>query len=152
MRVFWTVMSWSNENKSCIRVDESWCRVDKREFVWEFSTVMSWLNENKSCMTVDKSWQVRVCMRVFSTLKLMTHVLSFSQLTCTDFLWPVKQAKTFINSQNLSQLKVDDSRREWATLILAWPRLTRRIFTVGVFYQIYHISHHLMRNIVIDMI
>ena len=30
MRVFSTLMSWSNENKSCMRVDE-------REFVREFS-------------------------------------------------------------------------------------------------------------------
>ena len=65
MRVFWTLMSWSNENKSCRRVDESWqARVCMRVFL----TLMSWSNENKSCMRVDESWQARVCMRVFLTL------------------------------------------------------------------------------------
>ena len=65
MRVFSTLMFWSNENKSCMRVDKSW---QARVCMRVFSTLMSWSNENKSCMRVDKSWQVRVCMKVFSTL------------------------------------------------------------------------------------
>ena len=61
MRVFLSIMSWSNENKSCMRVDESWQVTACRRV---FSTLMSWSNENKSCMRVDESWQARVCMRV----------------------------------------------------------------------------------------
>jgi hypothetical protein len=42
MRVFWTLMSRSNKNKSCMRVDwiqslsETKMRVEKWEFAWEF--------------------------------------------------------------------------------------------------------------------
>ena len=52
MRVFSTLMSWSNENKSCMRVDES---REARVCMRVFSTLMSWSNENKSCMRVDES-------------------------------------------------------------------------------------------------
>ena len=51
MRVFSTLMSWSNENKSCMKVDES---LQARVCMRVFSTLMSWSNENKSCMRVDK--------------------------------------------------------------------------------------------------
>jgi hypothetical protein len=45
---FLTFITWSNENKSCMRVD-------KQEFTWEFSiTFIAWSNENKSCMRIDK--------------------------------------------------------------------------------------------------
>jgi hypothetical protein len=85
-----------NENKSCMRVDESW---EARVCMRVFSTLMSrstrtrvawelitwWelrseslhesflnshfpVNENKSCMRVDESWEARFYMRVFSTL------------------------------------------------------------------------------------
>ena len=48
MRVSSTLMAWSNENKSCMRVD-------KREFAWEFHQLSCpWSNENKSCMRVNK--------------------------------------------------------------------------------------------------
>ena len=52
MRVFSTLMSRSNKNKSCMRVDESWeaWRVRMRVF----STLMPRSNENKSCMRVEK--------------------------------------------------------------------------------------------------
>ena len=46
MKVFSTLMYWSNENKSCTRVD-------KREFR-VFST-LSQPNENKSCMRIEES-------------------------------------------------------------------------------------------------
>ena len=52
MKVFSTLKSWLNENKSCMRVDES-CQA--RVCMKVFSTLKSWLNENKSCMRVDKS-------------------------------------------------------------------------------------------------
>ena len=90
--VFPTLISWSNENKSCMRVDESWqARVCSRVF----PTVISWSNENKCCTRVDESWQERVCMRVFSTLMSWSNenkscmrvdkrefVWEFSQLSC----------------------------------------------------------------------
>jgi hypothetical protein len=83
MRVFSTFIAWSNENKSCMRVD-------KREFTWEFSqlslldqtrTRVAWeltsesLHEsflNFHCLIkreqeLHESWQARVYMRVFST-------------------------------------------------------------------------------------
>jgi hypothetical protein len=60
----WPGQTW-NENKSCMRVDESW---EARVCMRVFSTLMPRSNENKSCMRVDESWEARVCMRVFSTL------------------------------------------------------------------------------------
>jgi non-ribosomal peptide synthetase component F len=83
MRVFSTFIAWSNENKSCMRVD-------KREFTWEFSqhslldqtrTRVAWeltsegLHEsflNFHCLIkreqeLHESWKTRVYMRVFST-------------------------------------------------------------------------------------
>ena len=120
------VMSWSNKNKRCMRVDESWqARVGMRVF----STLMSWSNENKSCMKlskwkmlvetacfqnkgsklkkrqfhyhlsnksctrVDESWQARFCMRIFSTpgqtlvckrVDKREFVWEFSQFPCPD--------------------------------------------------------------------
>ena len=47
VRVFSTLMSWSNKNESCMRVE-------KRESVRVFSTLMSWSNKNESCMRVEK--------------------------------------------------------------------------------------------------
>ena len=44
-------------------------RLDKREFVREFSQVSCpGSNGNKGCMIVNESWPVAVCMRVFSIL------------------------------------------------------------------------------------
>ena len=60
-----SVMPWSNESKSCMRVDKNW---QTKVCMRVFSTLMRWSNENKSCMRVDKNWQTKVCMRVFSTL------------------------------------------------------------------------------------
>ncbi len=53
MRVFSTLVSWSNEN-SCMRVDEI---SGTRVYMRVFSTLVPHLNENKSCMRVDESWQ-----------------------------------------------------------------------------------------------
>ena len=61
MRVFSTFLSSSNENKSCMRVDESW---QARVYMRVLSTFLSSSNENKSCMRADESWQARVCMRI----------------------------------------------------------------------------------------
>ena len=63
-----TLMSWSNENKSCMRVDK------RGEFAWEFRqlscpgqtrTRVAWELASES---LHESWQARVCMRVSSTL------------------------------------------------------------------------------------
>jgi hypothetical protein len=87
MRVFSTLVSWSNENKSYMRVDESWhARVCTRVF----STLMSRSNENKSYMRVDESWEARSCVRVTQLsypVQSRTRVTwqfawEFSQLSC----------------------------------------------------------------------
>ena len=71
-RVYTTVsgplMFWSYENKSCMRVDESW---QARVCMRVFSTLMSWSDENKSYMRVDENWQARV-------------FTEFPQLSCPD--------------------------------------------------------------------
>jgi hypothetical protein len=83
MRVFSTFIAWSNENKSCMRVE-------KREFTWEFSQ-LSLLDQTRTrgaweltseslhesflnfyCLIkreqeLHESWHARVYMRVFST-------------------------------------------------------------------------------------
>jgi hypothetical protein len=53
MTVFSTLMPLSHENKSCMKVDESWVA---RVCMTAFSTLMPLSNENKSCMRVDESW------------------------------------------------------------------------------------------------
>ena len=83
MRVFSTIMSWSNEDESWwelrseslyesflnyhVLVKRGWelMRVEKREFVWEFSQLSC---PGQTRMRVDESWEARVCMRVFSTI------------------------------------------------------------------------------------
>ena len=52
IRVFSTLISRSNENKSCMRVDES---CEARVCIRIFSTLISRSNENKSCVRVDES-------------------------------------------------------------------------------------------------
>ena len=83
MRVFSTIMSWSNEDESWwelrseslhesflnyhVLVKRGWelMRVEKREFAWEFSQLSC---PGQTRMRVDKSWEARVCIRVFSTI------------------------------------------------------------------------------------
>ena len=60
MKVFSTLMPWSSQNKSCVRVR-----------IKIFSTLVSCLscsNENKSYMRVNEGWQARVFIKVFSVL------------------------------------------------------------------------------------
>ena len=59
LRVFSTLVSWSNDSNSCMRVDDIW---QARVCMRVFSTLTSLSNENKSCMRIDESWQARVCM------------------------------------------------------------------------------------------
>ena len=89
MSAFSTLMSWSNENKSYMRVDESW---QARVCMRVFSTLMSWSNENKCCMRVDESWQAKVCMRVFSTLMSWSNEnKSCMRVEKRDFVWEFSQ-------------------------------------------------------------
>ena len=113
MRVFSTLMSWSNENKSCIRVDESW---QARICMRVFSILMSWSNENKSCMRVDESWQARICMRVFSTLMSWTN----ENKSCmrVDESWQAKVCMRVFSTlmswsnENKSCMRVGESNRQ----------------------------------------
>ena len=83
MRVFSTVMSWSNEDESWwklrseslhkrflnyhVLVKRQWelMRVKKRKFAYEFSQLSC---PGQTRMRVDESWEARVCMRVFLTI------------------------------------------------------------------------------------
>ncbi len=65
MRVFSTLVSRSNENNSCVRVDESW---QARVCMRLFSTLVSQSNEKKSCM------------RVFSTLTIQSKEANESRM------------------------------------------------------------------------
>jgi hypothetical protein len=130
-------MPQTNENKSCMRFDESWearvcirvfstlcpgqtrtrvawklMRVEKREFAWVFSTFMLQTNENKSYMKVDECWEARVGMSV----EKREFVWEFSQLSCsTQTRTRVAWAKTLvIFHQHLNQFKVDESAWEFA--------------------------------------
>ena len=60
MRVFLTHISWSNENKSCMRVDNS---LQVRFCMIVFLTPMLLSNKNKSSMYVEKR---EFALRVFS--------------------------------------------------------------------------------------
>ena len=141
MGVFSTFVSRSSENKS-------YMRVEKREFAWEFSqlscpvqtrtrvtwelkseslhesflnfrvpfkreqelhesndaswevrvcmrvfsTLMPRSNENKSYMRVDESWEARVCMRVFSTLVSRSNEnKSYMRVEKREFAWEFSQ-------------------------------------------------------------
>ena len=108
MRVFSTFIAWSNENKSCIRVE-------KREFTWEFSqhslldqtrTRVAWeltsesLHEsflNIHCLIkreqeLHKSWEARVYMRVFSTFIAWSNEnKSCMRVEKREFTWEFSQ-------------------------------------------------------------
>jgi hypothetical protein len=87
MRVFSTFIAWSNENKSCMRVEKreftdmrvfstfiawsnenksyTYMRIYKREFTWEFFQLL--LLDQTRTRRLHESWQARVYMGVFST-------------------------------------------------------------------------------------
>ena len=126
MRVFSTLMSCSNESKSCMRVNESW---QVRVCMRVFSTLMSWSNKNKSCMRVDESWQVRVCMRVFSTLMSW----SDENKSCmrVDKSWQARvRMRVFStlmswSNENKSCMRVDKWEFVWEFSQLSCPGQTR---------------------------
>ena len=62
MKVFPTFISWSSENKSFMRVDES---SQVKVSIRVFPTFISWSSENKSFMRIDESSQVKVSIKVF---------------------------------------------------------------------------------------
>ena len=108
MRVFLTLMLWSNESKSCMSVD-------KREFVWEFSrlscsgqtrTRVAWVLRSESLyegflnphvvvkreQELHECWQARVCMRVFSTLMFWSNKnKSCMRVDKREFVWEFTQ-------------------------------------------------------------
>jgi hypothetical protein len=95
MRVFTTHMPRSNENKCCMRVDESW---EATVCIKVFSTHMARSNENKCYTRVDENWEARVCMRVFST-----HIARWNEnKSCTRVDWILREN----SHQYLNQLKV----------------------------------------------
>jgi hypothetical protein len=159
---FSTLMSRSNENKSCMRVDESW---EARVCMRAFSTLMSRSNENKSCTRVHDGWEAIVCMRVFSTLmprsnenKSCTRVHDgWEAIVCmrvfsalmpgwanenlnVDESWlTVKRGKRLVNGrQKLNQLKVDEST--WVDL----PSSSDFTFVSSWWYHWHHCIHLLL--------
>ena len=153
-------MSWSNENKSCMRVD-------KREFTWEFYQLVFWSNENKSRLHV--LWQTRVYIRVSSTRVLVKREQEFTrerfhQLSCPGqienkncmrvsstlvFVWPghdslinshglVKREQEFHESwQARVCMRVSPTFVSWSNerTRVAWE-LTRVNFNLNLFYYI----------------
>jgi predicted transcriptional regulator len=83
MRVFSTFIAWSNENKSCMRVD-------KREFTWEFSQLS--LRLIKREQELHESWQARVYMKVFSTfIHWSNENKSCMRVDKREFTWEFSQ-------------------------------------------------------------
>jgi hypothetical protein len=116
MRVFSTLVPRSNENKNCMRVDESsW---EARVCMRVFSTLVPRSNENKNCMRVDKSWEARVCMRVFSTLVPRSN----ENKNCTRVDWILSILSTLINFELVQILTwTDDSLTGNIQSTLVWP-------------------------------
>jgi hypothetical protein len=110
MRVFSTLMPWSNENKSCMRVGESW---EVRVCMRVFSTLVPWSNENKSYMKVVECWEARVGMRV----EKREFVWEFSQLSCprqtrTRVAWDLMRVEKREFASEFSQLSVPVKREQ----------------------------------------
>jgi predicted transcriptional regulator len=108
MRVFPTFIAWSNENKSCMRVQ-------KREFTWEFSqlslldqtrTRVAWELTSESlhqsflnfhCLIkreqeLHESWQARAYVRVFSTfIAWSNESKSCMRVEKREFTWEFSQ-------------------------------------------------------------
>jgi hypothetical protein len=148
MRVFSTLMSWSNKNKSCMRVDESWeaWRVRMRVF----STLMPRSNENKSCMRVEKrgefAWEVsqllcpgqtrtRVAWELIRVEK-REFAWEFSQLSCPGLtrtrvaLELMRVGKRGEFAWELSQLScpgLTRTRVAWELIRVDWISLSRYV-------------------------
>jgi hypothetical protein len=93
MRVFSTLMPWSNENKSCTRVE-------KREFAWEFSQ-LSWPGQTRTRV----AWELR-----------SESVWEFSQLSCpgqtrTRVAWELMRVEKREFAWEFSQLSCPGQTR-----------------------------------------
>ena len=122
---FLSLMSYSDENKSGTRVDESW---QARVCMRVFSTLKSWSNENKSCMRVNERWQARVLYHATLRFNHETWENVIQSLTCklsstfTQLLSPFDQdmrvEKTLIQTL-ASQLSCNSCScltKTWETL------------------------------------
>ena len=122
MRVSSTLMSWSNKNKSCMRVD-------KREFTESFINSHVLSNENKSCMRVDK----REFTREF-------HQLSCPGQTRTRVVWELTSEslhESFINSHVLIK-REQELHESWqarvytriSSTLMSWSNKNKSYMTV----------------------
>ena len=66
IRVFSSLASWSNENKSWVRIHDT--RVYECSITGVSISLSCWSNENKTCKRVVESGQARVFLRVFSSV------------------------------------------------------------------------------------
>ncbi len=85
MRVFSTFIAWSNENKSCMRVD-------KREFTWQFSQ-LSLLDQTRTRVAWELTSESYIITWEFSQL-------SFFDQTRTRVAWELTSEslqKSFVN-------------------------------------------------------
>jgi hypothetical protein len=91
MKVFTTLVPRSNMNKSCMRV-EKW------EFVWEFSQLSCpGQTRTRVAWELHESWEGRVCMRDFSTLMPR----SKENKSCMRVAWELRREslhESFLNS------------------------------------------------------
>jgi predicted transcriptional regulator len=107
VRVFSTFIAWSNENKSCMRVD-------KRGFTWEFSQI-SLLDQTKTsrvawreCMRVDERWRSNARdnwkSRQYKELTTVTSLQYIRSLLCLKFTGSCSCSKTFSSWRNFFSL------------------------------------------------
>ena len=108
-------MPRSNEDKSCMRVDESWqyCMVSESLHTVKLPNshlLMLRSNWNKSYMRVDESWKARVYTRFFSTLMpLSNENKSFMRV---DENWLACVGDTFVDS-HLTSLNLMGVHENW---------------------------------------
>ena len=128
MRVFSTFIAWSNENKSCMRVE-------KREFTWEFSqlslleqtrTRVAWelrsesLHEsflNFHCLIkreqeLHETWEARVCMRVFSTFIAWSNEKCYMRVEKREFTWEFSQLSLLDQTRSVTWELTSESLHE----------------------------------------
>jgi hypothetical protein len=100
MRVFSTFIARSNENKSCMRVD-------KREFLWEFSQ-LSLLDQTRTRVAWELTWE-------FSQLSLLDQTRTRVAWELTSESWQARVFSTFIawSNENKSCTRVDKREFTW---------------------------------------
>ena len=117
-------MSWSNENKSCMRVDKSW---QARVCIRVFSTLMSWSNENKSYMRVDKREFVWEFSQLSCPGKTRTRVTwELVRVDKREFVWEFSQhLPSIFCSLEYRVSWLGGWRLRWRAC-MNWRHLTRR--------------------------